>query len=154
MSDYAPLTVAVATVRGFKGVKVFRIDAGWHSVDTVAGCLFHPDSRVTDVRPLVVLNPDSDLMRRFMRYSHEMCSVSRDLRDEIEAQTKPPIPEPGLWAVVEAGHAHLEGKRAEFVRIPEGSHPGLRWFDTSWESDFAAWDSLIDPVLVREGVQS
>lgn len=65
--------------------------------------------------------------------------------DQIEAQTKPPrIPEPGLWGVVEATVAGI---------------PRRRWVhheEDRWVSDngipLKAWDELIDPVLVREGV--
>ncbi len=63
------------------------------------------------------------------------------IADQIEAQTKPPrIPEPqGIGAVVRNG-------------------AGLRWVRVhanAWVSEEGvrlAWDDLIDPVLIREGL--
>ena len=52
----------VATVRGEKGVTVLYGAQGikFMSAHAVAGCWLHPGMYVTDARPLVVLDPESD----------------------------------------------------------------------------------------------
>ena len=156
MSTYEPGLPAVATVRRVEDVRVFRVDGEWVSTRTVDGSYFHADYDVTDVRPLVVLDPSeaNPVATRDLVLAHLVETLKRSdhlgnhgFADQIEAQTKPArIPEPGLWGVVEAGHKHLCGRRATFVRT------GGRWFDTSWVADYAEWDDLVDPALVREGV--
>jgi hypothetical protein len=75
-------------------------------------------------------------------------SLLLGLADQIEAQTKPPrIPEPGLWAVVEA-HTEDGEERRRFVHH-EDAHDGRAWERRGVRR---AWSDLIDPVLVREGV--
>lgn len=69
----------------------------------------------------------------------------------VDAQTKPPrIPEPGPWGVVEAAW-EPSGERFTFVRT-------ARQGDADWQvtedGSLAFWSDLIDPVLVREGVES
>lgn len=77
------------------------------------------------------------------------CSVIRSLAEQITRQTKPPrIPEPGLWGVVEAGDEGL--KRRTWVRVPENT-AGNNW--TSTDGWARVWDELIDPVLVRDGIE-
>lgn len=75
------------------------------------------------------------------------------LADQIEAQTKPPrIPEPGLWGVVEAGHKHLDdGRRSQFVRVATTGR--AQWVEREAEADWCTWDALVDPVLVRDGIE-
>lgn len=70
----------------------------------------------------------------------------------MSAQTKPPrIPEPGLWGVVEAGHEHLDGRRSKFVRV---ATTGIaQWVERGAEADWSTWDRLIDPTLVRPGIE-
>lgn len=71
------------------------------------------------------------------------------------AQTKPPrIPEPGQWGVVKAsfdptrnGEPHKAIKDGAFVRH------GNVWRAVR-DGYGCSWDDLIDPVLVREGVES
>lgn len=58
----------------------------------------------------------------------------------------PRIPEPGLWGVVEAWVPGIPTRR--WVHHEEG-----RWVpDTG--IPFKEWSDLIDPVLIREGVES
>ncbi len=161
---FEPGTVAVATVRGVEGVCVMRsrgtMGAAWMSDRSIRGTTLHFDSDVTDIRPLVVLDLGVGGAKELADYlsgvdMHLSVGDRAAIARQIRRQVKPPrIPEPGLWGVVEAGHKHLDGERAEFVRIPpsNGAKPKARWFDSSWESDFSEWDDLIDPVLVREGV--
>jgi len=112
--QYAPGTVAVATVRGVEGVRVVR-SAEWSLTGWIAfpgG--YYGDSAVTDVRPLVVLDAGLGgswspsglrLAARKARdsYIDNAAILLGRLADAIEAQTKPPKPpEPqGLGAVVE-----------------------------------------------------
>jgi hypothetical protein len=75
--------------------------------------------------------------------------VCRAVADQIEAQTKPPrIPEPGLWAVVEA-HTKENPDRLKWVCL------GKDHFRPNDSDEYdRPWDNLIDPVLIREGVES
>jgi hypothetical protein len=159
MSDYKPGTVAIATVRGVKGVRVFRDDEDWHSVVTVQGCWFHPDSRVTDVKPLVVLDVDAlditparlAVWFRELRSSYVSAGNAGKTRnaltalaDQIEAQTKPlRIDEPTEPLAEVTAHTECVTRRRKFIRGYVGS-PGLkaRWVDgiTSY-----GWSELIDP---------
>jgi hypothetical protein len=157
MSDYTPGTVAIATVRGVKGVKVLRgVDGNWSVSSSLNGQYWHGGETVTDIRPLVVLDPDSDLMRRFMKFGHQGCSVSRDLREEIAAQIKSPrIPEPGLYGVVSARlteECQAENRKGPLAGDFIHSANGL-WQNVN--TGFGVtWLELDNPVLVREGVQS
>ena len=158
MSDYKPGTVAIATVRGVEGVRIYRASAFWY--DTDGGTIHHSRrDLIADVRPLVVLdlgeNPSWFVLalKRVEEASHGHRSAAgpidrnrlMNLADQIEAQIKRPrIPEPGQWAVVEA----LIGGEV-FTFVNRGS--GWVCVDDGalWE-----WDRLIDPVLVRDGVLS
>jgi hypothetical protein len=79
-------------------------------------------------------------------------SATLMVAQEIEAQTKPPrIPEPGLWGVVEA-KAPVDDRRIEWVH-GRATDAGNDWhsMDGMWSR---VWADLVDPVLVREGVES
>ena len=166
MTDYKPGTVAVATVRGVRDMRVFRDDGGgWYSGVFVNGRWWHSDSKVTDVRPLMVLDPkdvpgpsfcgrQTGGLRSYaasLRKDgyHSAADVFGYLADQIEAQTKPPrIPEPGKYGVVRASGQGLdnvewvnEGKW--WVSLDEGISQPRRW---------AEWRELEDPTLIREGV--
>jgi hypothetical protein len=157
MSAYEPGTVAVATVRGVKDVRVMRVAQGygaspWRSGVEIAGYICHHDCDLTDVRPLVVLDlmvPGSkNAIDHWLREAARLLrganqnTVARILSahaDQIEAQTKPSrIPEPGLWGVVNA-------RGGEYVNV------GAGWLAVS-SGVVHTWDYLIDPVLVREGL--
>jgi hypothetical protein len=66
----------------------------------------------------------------------------RWLADRVEGKPLPRIPEPGLWGVVKAHN----GIARKWV------HYGTGWRDAF--GNHAEWDDLIDPVLIREGVES
>jgi hypothetical protein len=148
VNDYAPGTVAIATVRGVKGVKVVRVasslvNAPWVTVERLDGSgAWHYDSDVTDIKPLVVL----DLGYHPDQYVHALRWVEHQsgqgypfipspanerndacwIADQIEAQTRPPrIPEPnGLGAVVANANGH------KFVRVADvadGWAHGRQW---------------------------
>ncbi len=131
MSGYEPGTVAVATVRGVKDVRVMRRDRGdelgdWASRAAVAAWLAHDDCDVTDVRPLVVLDNEFDrTLVKHLRtaFAQNPALTTLDwLAHQIESQTRPPKPpEPtGLGAVVKDREGHV------WVRIHE-SYGDLLW---------------------------
>ena len=112
---------------------------GW--ANDVDGNVWNPDC-ITDARPLIVLDLNGErsvtLLARHLRNGYW-----NDIADQIEAQTKPVrIPEPGLWGVVEAG-----GYR--WVRYSLAGCDD--WVDLLGKQN--EWDVLIDPTLVREGIE-
>ena len=161
MTEYAEGTVAVATVRGVPGVRVFRTASStddsfsvWRHAEVKGRWLTHP-GEVADVRPLVVLdlkaaNPHGvpsivleNLLSTLRNSEYLGCE---GVADQIEAQTKPPrIPEPGKYGVVKARTASLNRLVQDWVS--EGKL--WRGLDTGTAVD---WADLLDPVLVREGV--
>ena len=159
-ADYKPGTVAKATVRGVPDVTMFcttnSLIGGteWaldrrikRREDDGYGSGFATSDEVTDVRPLVVLDftPSPAHLPQLLRLLRD--NFWPDLAGQIEAQTKPPrIDEPGLWGVVEATVPGIPRRR--WVHHEEG-----RWVpDTG--IPFKDWSDLIDPVLIREGVES
>jgi len=173
MTDYEPGTVAIATVRGVKGVRVWKMASGtsW-AIDLVMDG--PPGSWrdivgaevVADIRPLVVLDLDAAPYGKTAYYDQWLLNSAevderesssansrpaflRWIADQIKAQTKlARISEPGEWGVVEASCVHQDG-RLEWVRKDGNWHPvevnGLRQSDD--------WNSLIDPKLIREGIE-
>lgn len=76
------------------------------------------------------------------------------LADAFEVATAPPKPdEPGTWGVVDASCVHSD-TRIKWVRHEDGN-----WWPATVYSKVPErtplpddWDSLIDPVVIREGV--
>lgn len=166
MSAYEPGTVAVATVRGVPNVRVM---AGYGTAEprlrwvTTDERLVDSENegwwfayQVTDVRPLVVLDPEGidtapqDTIPYLIRALRASDSdgygpTLRWLADQIEAQTRPPKPpEPtGLGAVVE----DIEGER--WVRLDSDMYP---WFARG-SRDFSAWEHIDAVRVLSEGVR-
>ena len=150
MSEYAPGTVAVATVRGVEGVLIVRTarrdEFAWY--DTTERHRWLKEDDLTDVRPLVVLDPlawwpnETD-RRRVISNLREWGALF--IADAIEAQTRPPKPaEPqGLGAVVE----DAEGSR--WVRCDADETPWYRVDSDDWYS----WRNLDAVRVLSEGVQ-
>lgn len=132
MSAYEPGTVALATVRGVPGVRVLRAGGPgvsgrkqapfWLSAEFVAGWRTHSDYLVTDVRPLVVIDPEEcgQVERVWLALRDGKALQSRDnltaaLRSLI-APPKPPEPT-GLGAVVEDAEGRLWVRQC---RCPRG----------------------------------
>jgi hypothetical protein len=172
MTDYKPGTVAKATVRGVPDIRVVRGPNGWFDLSEGRIPSLHSDGPdVTDVRPLVVLDLDESegggrLLPRWLRNNVsevERASISptpigKDMRwlaDQIEAQTKPSrIPEPGLWGVVRAARREVDGSATTAHGIwIRTKHVTCPWTHDSGNRT-ANWNDLIDPVLIREGVES
>lgn len=75
----------------------------------------------------------------------------QEIADQIEAQVKPSrIPEPGKWGVVEA-YAPEYDQRLHFVRHHDFVTDGRHW--QSGPGRYS-WDALVDPVLIRDGIES
>jgi hypothetical protein len=158
MNAYEPGTVAVATVKGVKGVRVVRGEGlfadKWYANRPVAGSdtSFY-DAVVTDVRPLVVLDieqaygcwaekRDPALIVARLRNTRSVAALA--IADQIEEQTRPSKPEEptGLGAVVEDEDGSV------LVRLGDSDHPwqvvegGSRWH----------WDAIDVARVVSEGV--
>lgn len=149
-----------ATVRGVADQIIKVVDPESYgatcTVHTPDGkCVCHEFGKVTDARPLIVLDLDSDEARHLVshlqntveNHPENLGSVGRAVftaaANQIIDQTKPArIPEPGLWGVVEA-----DGYR--WVRFHNGDY---HWGNSGGNA--SAWDDLIDPTLIREGVTS
>jgi hypothetical protein len=153
VSESAPGTVAVATVNGCENTRVFRRSGyaqfgKWIAAEpgVPGGSLWVDEWDIADIRPLVVLDaPQVDLLTAatFLRNGGWGA-----LADQIEEQTKPTrIPEPGRWGVVEAGIAGGV-QRWHYVRRADDGY----WYTLRGAQ--RRWDELIDPVLIREGVES
>jgi hypothetical protein len=74
-----------------------------------------------------------------------------DIADQIEEQTKPPrIPEPGWSGVVEAG-VRQHDERLHWQR-DSGTHEA-HWVCQNVNEYDRKWEDLVDPVLVRHGIE-
>jgi len=103
---------------------------------------------IEDARPLIVIdtNPISAQAIALILRSNGYAGVAR----QIESQSKPArIPEPGLWGVVKAASFY------ESTRLPY-LHEDIAPGEAVWSSvnGRIAWADLIDPTLIREGVES
>jgi len=120
---------------------------GWAS--DASGNVWNPDC-ITDARPLIVIDLGNDLRREYVL---EILRAARhgwthDVADQIEAQTKPArIPEPGLWGVVYTRLVNASTWESWLRHPVDGWHPIKGGVATRW-------DDLIDPILIREGVES
>lgn len=149
-----------ATVRGQKDVTVFMdsLTAYWLRQGLMCAT---PLDFITDARPLIVLDLDSAEREYIgdLRYVADRLpehnvhrALVHELADQIEAQTKPArILEPG-WDGKVLAHTVTNPTRREFVRY--GGRPSKDRFNWSDGQGFGStsWDVLIDPILIREGV--
>ena len=162
MTAYEPGTVAVATVRGVPNVRVMRTDnhaatgAEWFSGDLIDDYRYHNARHLTNVHPLVVIDPDTvpDLRGYLPEMSgdydgddHRLVAVI----DQIEAQTRPPKPaEPtGLGAVVE----DAEGRR--FIRYGASLAPWIGCADNEGidpDRPYRYWSGIDAVRVLSEGV--
>jgi len=135
-----------ATVRGAAGVVVLVDDMGRGWTDRVQDNFCHMPSKITDARPLIVLDLDD-------RYTYKAAALMGHLRrggydyvaDQIAEQTRPArIPEPGLWGVVSDANGN------HWTNYGPNQHSSREWQSESG-SRFG-WDNLIDPTLIREGI--
>jgi len=155
--NWAPGTVAVATVQGVPNVRVFKLseDEWAHVVSLGAGIFpeISGDPLVTDVRPLVVLDPED---RDQMVALHETLSgavgltwhgwpelLRAVLTRYAEAQTKPPKPpEPrGRFAVVRDQNDSL------WVRLNQ-----THWYSEVSPNNNQTYGEIDAVEVVREGL--
>jgi len=145
-----------ATVRGVADQIVMVDDTSLgHTTTPVNGCRGHSfSSDITDARPLIVIvleNPTwaTTILREISGAAEGPTWVLlRAISNQIEAQTKPArIPEPGPWGVVRASST-LTRDPSMWVRDHHGVCP---WVSVAGYVP-QQWRNLIDPTLVREGV--
>lgn len=163
--QYEPGTVAVATVRGVPNVQVVRCLAydtpQWfcplYQESDERNGWWPDDDEVTDIRPLVVLDPEDVAQVRVLNLAlggtlrdHE--AVASALRSLLPPP-KPPEPT-GLGAVVEDAEGH-HWVRAFFPGA-DASSDDWRRGDTPYHSNEREWHRYADIDAVRivgEGVQ-
>ena len=111
------------------------------------------DAIVLDLDAANDLIPRSEVAETAIKALRKSPFISDSgLADQIEAQTKPPrIPEPGLWGVVEASTPD-DPDRRKFGRVPSEGDDADQWTE-SYDEVWRAWSDLIDPVLVRDGIE-
>jgi len=152
-----------ATVRGVADQTVMLSYSSsshpWTSVEICGGYSTHGTVEVTDARPLIVLEaPEAAPANHYPRFVAFLRRNGWDFTaDQIEAQTPPArIPEPGLWGVVEAGAD--QRIRQPFLRDNLKTNVGSGWVSIygppETEKRRVEWADLIDPTLIREGVES
>ena len=160
MSAYESGTVAMVTALNRSTPwRAFFDGKTWRECGSDGFCVDSP----TSIRPLVVLDLSaapfasddvipSDfaewlrfLGTRDVAIKREREVFAKWLADQIEAQSQPArIPEPGVWGVVEAAW-NSGGYRWQWVRH------GRAWLNA--EGERADWNDLIDPTLVRPGIE-
>ena len=99
----------------------------------------------------ILLDLDDYDAEKFVKFLRERAEC---IADQIEAQTKPSrIPEPGLWGVVEA-QTSAEGQTFFTDRIALFRDDKNLMKPWVCQRGRYAWADLIDPVLIRQGVES
>jgi hypothetical protein len=152
--EWKPGDVAVITSDSRHAGKraMFCDDGGdrqaW-AVECTDGLTMHYGAR--ELRPLVVIDPedreDVERVRDALWRGGHLDDWQAALRS-LANPTPSRIGEPGTWGVVEASCVHSDERR-EWMR-----HRDDNWYvvGTDTKNNPDDWDSLIDPVLVREGV--
>lgn len=110
------------------------------------------ESPLTDARPLTVLELLTDDRWRPSRLVRDLRRMDWGLlADQIEAQTKlARTDEPGLYGIVEASCDHLYDRGPWVCDELGWARIGLSDIRTH---NHDGWDDLIDPVLIREGME-
>lgn len=144
-------------------------DAIWIWVMTGLACT-DQRSVARRVRPVVIIDPEDreaakHLLAEFCRavdasdipvhpQGWSADAMQAALREFVNPKPQR-IDEPGTWGVVEAACVHSDIER-EWVRFPSGNWHAVRRLPGGCEDieNPDDWDSLVDPVLVREGIQS
>lgn len=107
MTEYETDRLYLATVWGEPNVQVHKSDEVWISLGRVNGVKTHVDGVVTDVRPAVVLDPESygDALELTQRAGLAPGLVITDyvkrIQTALRSLVKPPIPdEPPVSSIV------------------------------------------------------
>lgn len=105
-------------------------------------------------KPVLVIDPEDRDMAEALciaRWTNvdpldveKMQATLRGLVADLVALAEGRIAEPGTWGVVEAACTH-DPTRREWTRHPDGD-----WYTKGGGDE---WSDLVDPVLVREGVE-
>jgi hypothetical protein len=162
MSDYKPGTLAMIRDKATPDAREWRAvkdDKGWFGTDPGMGWV--PDALVTHIRPLVVLDLDKvspsgnghggSVAYCIENHAADQCELVKRVADQIREQHVPRrIPEPGLWGVVSA---HVNGKHGPQATY-KWAHAPWGWEAIGSTQATRKWEDLIDPVLIREGVES
>lgn len=110
---------------------------------------------IREYRPLVVLDPDGPSANALrMHMGTALAGMSMEtFRQMLREFAEPKLSEPGTWGVVEAGCVH-DRRRQNWVHHPDGNWwPALDYSKIPERTPMPDdWGSLIDPVVVREGV--
>lgn len=117
------------------------------------------DGEVMAANPLVLINPeDRDQVERIYRGWCDSLG-GPDLDQQVDAMqtalrgfaspTPPKPDEPATWGVVKAACVHSDERRT-WMRHEDGN-----WYvvGTDTKNNPDDWDSLVDPEVIREGVQ-
>ena len=161
MSAYESGTVAMVTALNRSTPwRAFFDGKTWRECGADAFCVDTP----TSVHPLVVLDPDDlaqaeSLAKALVeamyaagdRYSAANGVHAGTVSTALRALVKPRIPEPGLWAVVEASTCD-DPDRRKFGRVPSDGDDADQWTE-SYDEVWRAWSDLVDPTLVRPGIE-
>ncbi len=152
--------VVRATVRGVPDVVVFQhADGTWFEPGADYGLRFTPDERVTDRRPLVLIDPE-DCTRQALEIAQhagdatgvrpgtDIAHIRRAVEDALRSLAQPAPPEPtGLGAVVRGRWG--SARPTEWSRNRDGfwvalNHGATRPIVTDWAS-------LNDVTVLHEG---
>lgn len=136
-----------------------RHEAGWR--DTTDE--WYESREIHSVRPLTVLDlSDPKRAAYVLRQTasraagHMSPDLVKAIADQIEDQTKPlRIPEPGLYAVVEAGSFRHNIERTSWFHDGKGLDLafGAGWDWVDGRGNRAIWSALIAPELIRPGIE-
>lgn len=142
----------VATVRGVEGVLALgpsSENGAYRTSEPISEYYYHKSRDVTDARPLVVLDPESDEDRQ--RFAHALCEVDPDLTWQnlatqlLRALAAPTPAEPlGLGAVVK------DSRGVRWVRCVDGApdftdRPWYRADIDPAQGKWATWTELANP---------
>lgn len=150
----------VADIPGI-GRGVLTAQMMWATKTTVAAPHVPADG-FAGVRPLVVIDPDSDedltrlLDLYFAGRKQDMkrrAALQAALREFADPNRTARIEEPATWGVVEASCVHTN-KRMKWMRHEDNNWwPFVKYNDGDERRPLPdEWDSLVDPVLIRTGV--
>ena len=152
-----------ATVRGVPDVDVMVSENGTGVSEYVtlrggARHRLHIAEHITNARPLTVLDISTWFPHRAAHALDVLKATSPmkdagaaafliDILEQITAQEKPArIEEPGQWGVVEAGWPDTLGPTCHWVRDEYG------W--TTHGGTTLPWGRLVDPTLIRDGIEA
>ena len=156
MTDFKPGDVAILPANLSEPHTVFMTSNGW--VDGDGDPRRGLDFFANQIRSLVVIDPEDreqvgDLVNAYRGQPKWYSATARESVDcmqaalrEFATPTPPRIDEPGTWGVVEASCIHT-ANRFQWVHDPDGY-----WHQIGGPNAPDDWDSLVDPVLIREGI--